>query len=279
MSDPDRDAKPEARANPGYDNPADRYGAYTEWPVERATPADEDAMDAVADEYERELESEDLEWLGFTGGGSAGAAPYLYDPQRAAVYEGEIDEENERVILRDADRHELDSERSLGEQIEEFGEEHDWEWLSSFAREHLEDDGDRGAGPTDESATGPGELALRDSEFNERNVAATDSQDLSYFGSHTLVDESGTVHVLEREFDVYADDTQREQRADVRIDEDFLVAEPPAEERREGDADLIAERERQLTVEVDRDEFGWENLLEEELREWHESHVEWPREE
>ena len=278
MPDPDRNAESERRTDPKYDNwPIEGYDNYTEWDVQRETPADRDALDDVADEYEAELDEEDrgVEWIGLSGRGG----PLLYEPYGPALYEGEIDEENERVILRKANREELDEDESLGRRIEEHGEKHDWEWLSPFAREHLEGDGERAEGrpETIGPADSPEELSLRDSEFQQRNLLEEEEADVGFFGSHTLVNDDGWVHVVERQFDVDADDVTAGE-VTVEIDEEFIVSEPESAGRRAGDADLIAERERELTVEAHPDEFGWENEVAEELEEWHDSHVEWPRE-
>ena len=278
MSDPDRDTEPETRrTDPKYDDfPLDRHDAYTEWPIERRTPADHDAMDDVAEEYAEEMDAGDtnLRWIGLAGQ----TKPYVYDPGGKVVYEGELDEEEERVILREAGRTEVD-EGGLGRRIEEFGDEHGGEWLSSVARDHLEDHrANEGRTAAAEPADSPEELSLRDSEFNRRNLLDEEEADVGFFASHTLVNDDGWVHVVERQFDVYADDATGEG-IPVEIEEEFLVSEPESAGTRAGDADLIAEDERELTVDVDTGEFGWENVVAEELEEWHRSHVEWPRRE
>ena len=260
MADPERDPESERRTDPRYDNwPTEEYDEWTNWPVERATPRDEDGtLDELAEETDAEP---DYQWVGMSGTG-AGTA-YVYDG--TSIYEADIDREDERVRLRGAARTDDDS-RSLGEHIEEIGEEHGWSWLSSFAREHLKDD--------ERPVRATGGIELRDSEFGRRGVAESAAYDLSFTGRHTFADESGQVHILDRQFDVYTDDDRaRAGHALVEIGEDRLVAEKPNEEVSRGDADIVEERTTTFEIEVDTDHRAWENELETTLKEWHLSHI------
>lgn len=270
MPDPDRDPERDRRTAPQYDNwPVERYDAYTEWPIERATPRDEGGTLAeVAEEYEQERDEEDVEWLGFVGAGTQGATPYLLGPGRSTIYRGEIDEAGERIVLREEGARAVESGESLGERIEEIGEEHGWAWLSSFARTYLQDDepGDALTGAADG-------LEVRESEFMQRNLPASATADLGFSGSHTLVDASGQVYVIEREFT--ATTTDGSQVA-IDIDEEYLIAEEPAENRRAGDAEIVEERQYSLEREVDTDTDGWKTTVETLLHEWHTHHVGWP---
>lgn len=270
MSDPDRDAEPELQTNPRYDSwPVERYDAYADWPVERATPRDEGGtLEEVAEEYQ-ERDDEDAEWLGFVGDGAEVAGPYVYTPGGSAIYEGDIDEDDERIVLRDESRREVESEESLGEHIEEIGDEHGWRWLSSFAREYLEDDEDASAESVDA-------LELRDSEFDRRNLTGSASYDLGFFGSHTLVDASGRVYVIERRFNVNAAETNRTA---VEVEESCLAAEEAAEKRRAGDAELVEKRQHGFDIEADTDAGDWEAEVEAYLKKWHAAHVGWPSDE
>jgi len=267
MPDPDRDAESESRTDPRFDNwPIDRYDAYASWPVERATPGDHDAAEDVAAEYAKEEDVEGLEWIGFTSGGAPAGGPYLYQSKESAIYRGDIDDENKRVILRERDRRDVESEDSLAEHIEEIGEEHGWSWLSSFAREFVEDD------THPEQSTG--EFEHRDTEFSQRNVSESAEYDLSFTGSHTFADESNRVHIIDRTFDVYLDENGAgSERVTVEVGDHYLLAEAPLEESRAGDADLINERQYELYYDIDTDEVGWERTLETALEEWHSSHV------
>lgn len=75
--------------------------------------------------------------------------PVLYQPDDDAIYQGEIDEENERIVPVEDSARRLESDETLGDVIEELGDEIGWDSLSEFAREHMQDD-DRG---TDDSDT------------------------------------------------------------------------------------------------------------------------------
>lgn len=259
MPDPDRNAT--SASDLRFDNwPVQGRDEYADWDVQRATPRDEGGTrEEIAEEYEAEMADEELEWIGYVGQPGVGD-PYLYAPHESALYEGELDEDEERVILRESSRRDVEEE-SLGEHIEEFGEEHGWHWLSSFAREYLEgDDHERSS------------FEHRNSEFQQRNVAPDDPYDLAFYGSHTFDDASGRVHTLDRFFDVYSDD-ERSEGIRVEVDEEYLIAEDPQAESRAGDAELVDENERETAVDVDVEEPAGEGRLAERLEEWHEEHV------
>jgi len=255
MPDPDTDTEPERRTDPRFDDwPVERNDAFADVPVERATPREDDADDTEA-----------LEWIGFAGLGGTAPGPYVYDAEESAIYEGEHDDD--RLVLREDSRRDVEDEQSLGEHIEEIGADHGWTWLSSFAREYLEDDEER-----DGPGTAPG-LELRDSEFGRRNLPDSSSIDLGLFGSHTLADESGQVRVVDRYFAV--DDVERDPVA-VDVEEEFLAAEAPAEDRREGDAELVEERQYGFELGVSEGAANREARVESALRTWHAAHVGWP---
>jgi len=263
VSDPDGNANPEARTDPRHDAwPVGGGEAYADWPVERATPGDDDAAEAIAEEY---AENSDMEWLGFTGGGRVGSA-YLYAPAESTIYEGEINEENKRVILREHSRREVESEDSLGEHIRAIGEEHGWSWLATFGREHLEDD---------ERPEWASTLELQNTDFTERNVLNDASYDLSFTGTHTLVDASGRVHIIDRQFNVHLDGRDGGDGPAVEVDEDYLFAEEPRSADRAGDAELIDQDQFDLDLHVDTDEIGAESNVKETLQKWHQNHREW----
>ena len=267
MPDPERDPAHERRTNPRYDDwPVERYESYADWPVERATPREEGGtIDEVAEEYQEERD--DVEWIGFADTGTQGVTPYLMGAGGSTIYAGEIDEAEERIVLREEGSREVESEESIGETIEEIGDEHGWTWLSSFAQTHLQDD-EGGDGPP-----GPGDrLEIQDSEFMQHNLPASSTAELAFTGSHTLTDASGQVYVIEREFTV----TSTEGDAvTVDVDEEYVVAEGPEEDRRAGDAEIVDERqytfERELDPGVDQ-----EVAVETFLQEWHSHHVGWP---
>lgn len=251
--DPDRDTEPELQTDPRFDNwPAEYYDAYSDWPVEREVP-DEDTV---------KREEIDADWVGYAGKWSVAASePLFYDHDRNVVMEGEIDEENERIVVREDHERRDVGDASLGERIEEFSEEHGWTWLASFAREHLEGEGDVETVPEPEH-----------SEFNRRNLLDSAEQDLSYVASHTFRDAGDTVFTLERDFDVYLDDGDADS-ARVTVDEEVLVAERPRAEERAGDADILQENEYGFEVTVDPEDPTPEATVEGELKDWHAANV------
>lgn len=263
---PDSDRDPASEIGIRYDDwPVEGVDEYADWAIERSIPRQQDGTtEKLAEEYRTEL-AEEVEWIGFPGGHGAGS-PLLYSQQESALYEGELDEGEKRVVLREASRHDVDEE-SLGDHIERIGEEHDWEWLSSFARTYLEDD----------EYERPS-FSRRDSEFHERSVVESDLYDLAFFASHTFDDASGRTHIIERFFDVYLDDDTAEVTT-VEVSEKYLIAEEPVEDRRSGDAELIDENERKIDVNVDTERFGGDGELAALLEEWHTDHVGWQREE
>jgi len=260
QTDPDHDAEPERRTDPRYDEwPVEHYDEYSQWPVEREPSADHDDT--------QRHEAQNVELLGFGGNLLSGA--YLYHSAESTIYRGEIDEENERIILSEDDRRAVESEDSIGEHLEAIGDEHGWTWLSSFAQEYLEDDQESLERPVEEREPW-------DTEFNQRNVTDNVSYDLSFNGRHTFDDESGQVHIIDRRFDVYLDDHEHEGEATVEVDEDYLVSEPPFEEESRGDAEIIFQRQYELGIDVDTDGLEWESEIEASLEKWHESNADWP---
>ncbi|WP_435102027.1 hypothetical protein [Halarchaeum sp. P4] len=233
------------------DWPIESSGRYADWTVERASPSDEDVTDDLAKAYEQQLGAE-AKWIG----SSASVSPYLYVPSESTLYEAELDEENRRVLLREADRHEVGEETSLGERIEEIGEEHGWEWLSEFARDHLESEGREVS-----TAVEPG-----GSRFQQRNVVPDADHDLAFFGSHRFVDQSDREHVIERTFRVDA------ETGEVTVTADYLLTDPDDE----SEAELVADREYELEVDADPDDADFERAVERQIREWHEAHAGWP---
>ncbi|WP_459191447.1 hypothetical protein [Halosimplex sp. J119] len=257
MPDPDHDAEPEPKTDPRFDNwPVRRYDAYDDLTVERETPGEEG----------RE-QLEDVEWVGVSGG--AGGNAVLYEPQQDTVHQGRYDPDENRVVVGDDERR-VDEEESLGDHLVDIGEEHEWNWLSSFAQDHLETPEHDGDHPTSGHLLPPG-FDHEYTEFQQRNVAASADVDAAFWGSHTFADETDRVHVLEREFGVRGDDVGDEVA--VHVEERYLVAEEPREESRAGDADLVNEREYDLALDVDPTEDGWVPATEDLLTRWHRSHL------
>lgn len=271
MPDTYDDPEGDRQTDPRFDAwPLVRYDAWANWPVEREVPGEEDTapferdaywmgvVDAGTDEgvdpADAETPSEEVRRLDDE---SDAPTAYLYDPSGPAIVTGRVDEENERVVIEDeSERHDLDSEGSLGQRLEEFGETHEWSWLSSFARKHLEGDAERSRGE---------EIEIRGTDFNRRNIAEGEPQDLDFVASHTFTDESDQVFTIEREFDVFAEGTT----ARTEVSEELLVAEAPHEDMRAGDAEVVGQQEFTLLFDVDTDDPAWENEVARQIKEWH----------
>lgn len=257
MADPDNDTEPERSTDPRFDNwPIEQYEAYSDYTVERASPADTDEVME---------QGGDTRWLGFIGTGLEGGVPVIYEPRDGTIHGAELDEEGERVVLREetVDR-ELETEDEIRDHIEELGEEREWQWLSPYARRILTVD-------EEERGYHAGELDLEHSTFTQKNVAPDDPADLAFDGSHTFRDDEDRVSIVEREFDVFVpgdDDV-----VTVDVDDWFLLAEEPNEERRAGDAEMTDRRSYDLGLRVDADDPAMETRIEEAIEEWHLGHL------
>lgn len=242
-----------------YDNwPVRRYDEYESWPVERESPDGQS------------VRSEEIEWVG-TFAPSGGA--YLYSANDEAIYEGRIDVANERIVV-DEEAVERDvGDDSLTDRIAEIGDERDWDWLSSFARDRLDADGGDTAHEGADAAEyhTPEEFDHHDTRFQRRNLPRSADAEVVFFGSHTYADDTGRVHVLEREFDVDLPDATADETVSARVSvtEEYLVAADDSPENREGDAELVDDREYEIAVEVGPDAPSRQARVEGYLREWH----------
>ncbi|MFC7196047.1 hypothetical protein ACFQL4_17735 [Halosimplex aquaticum] len=235
MRDPDHDTEPEPVTDPRFDDwPVRRYDAYDDLTVERETPEDEENE-----------QLEDVEWVGVGGMGASGNA-FFYASQEDTVHRGRYDPDNDRVVVEE-DGRAVDEDESLGDHLVDIGEEHDWHWLSSFARDHLDTPEHDDDHPTSGHLLPPG-FDHEYTEFQQRNLAESADVDAAFWGSHTFADETDRVHVLEREFGIRGDEVDDE--VDVHVEERYLVAEEPREEDRAGDADLVEDREYDLALDV-----------------------------
>lgn len=82
-----------------------------------------------------EHSEDDVEYVGSTAEGT----PMFFDTASRSVFEGQYDDEK-TVVDRPGSERELEDRTSLGEAIETLGDELEWESLSAFAREHVQDD-------------------------------------------------------------------------------------------------------------------------------------------
>lgn len=67
----------------------------------------------------------------------------LLRPEQPDPFEARADETEKRITPKEDTERSFDAEESVGEAIELFGEEVGWDGLSEWAREHLEDDGEK----------------------------------------------------------------------------------------------------------------------------------------
>lgn len=250
MPDPDHDAEPERRTDPRYDTwPVERSGAYEQWPVERATPGETDPTG-----------DPDLEWVGIFSPEGEAEKPYLYDPDQRTLVEGQVDEENERIVVHEASGRETESTDTLGEHLEAFGERHGLTGLAKFARENLDTGDDRSSGLTYDHST-----------FDRKNLVEDNEPDLAFVGSHTFADERGRTYVLEREFDAFL--ATGTDRATVEVREDARQAEGEKRNRQAGPAELTDQRTFELAFDVAAEDPASDERLAEAIEEWHRAHV------
>ena len=114
-------------------------------------------------------------------------------------------------------------------------------------------------------------------EFERRLVPDDAEYEDAFWGSYTYDDETGRVHTIERMFKVYADYEHRENdNPVVVIEETHLVAEPPQEETRAGDADQVDQTTQEVIPDVNSDYE--EVAVMEWCEDWHESHFNQPPE-
>ena len=100
--------------------------------------------DRHLDGFEHEFDEWDIDddrYEGVSFAGMSGASPVFYAPSSRALFEGTVDEENQRITPEEGSERTIDAKESIGEAIERFGEEVGWDGLSEWAREHLESDG------------------------------------------------------------------------------------------------------------------------------------------
>lgn len=206
---------------------------------------------------------EDLEWIGFSRS-SGTRSPRVYDPENDAVYEGTFDEDEKRVSVDEGDRRDLDDEETVGDYVAEVGDDLGWHWLSAFAHDHLETTGHEA------------HLDVIDATFDRRNVAAEADYDLGFVGTFTYRDDDGRVHTLERQFDVYTDESRRTQADQpvAVVEERYLTATDPEAESRAGDAEMEGRSRREVAVDADPDTGAELATIDEFCREWHEAHPE-----
>lgn len=230
--DPNRETTDSvSRKNPIYDN----------WPIEGS--------------------DEDVRYIGLMGGTGDTGSPMLYQETTGTLYEGSVDEENERLIVDEESAREVDSGETITETLTSITDEFGLESLSAWTREHL----------------GDGAEDVEHGEFQKRNVPDDADHDYGFWGSYTYDDETGRVHTIERLFKIYTDPSRRENGNPVAaIKETHLVAEAPQEERRAGDAEEVDQTTYELVINMESDveREHEEGAVHDWCRDWHRSHLE-----
>jgi hypothetical protein len=236
-------------------------------------PSERDQDDALTyDNWPVEGKSNrNTEWLGFVGGPHGPGAPALYEPHNDIVYQGNIDEENERIVPNPETERRVSSNETIGEVLRDIADSHGWQSLSSFAAEHMgvDIDEDNSEIRTDR------ERAFADATFHQRNVAPAADHQLGFFGSVTD-ERSDGVHTIEHEFHVYTEKVRRENgKPTAEVKETQLLTDTIEGAMQGGDAELIEENHHELVINIDPElaERVEQEKIEEYCRKWHESAV------
>lgn len=215
------------------------------------------------------------------GAGAGGTGVLVYDDERETVFEADVDEEDRRLVPREGTEREVGASESLGQVLEDVGDNLGLDSLSAFAEERLQSDEE----VEREISTGPGETAVdpETATFTQSNVSAEADHDLEFSGAYTYRaaeggaggDRDDQVFDVERDFVVEFDVRDPPEEAVVEVDERVLRAQAPEEDRRAGDAEPIQTGRATFTVEFDAaSDRHAESVVEERCREWHDAHPE-----
>lgn len=204
-----------------------------------------------------------------------GTTAVLYDDRTSTVFQADVDEDEQRLVPREDTERELESTDRLGETLEEYGDQLEWNSLSEFARERLQNDE-----PTSEAAAET-TSGLETVTFTQSNVAATADHDLEFSGSYRGRTDERRELTVERTFEVTLDDSDDPQVAVVDVIEQVLRTDDAAGASDGTDADHLEERETgfeiDLTATATDRELECVVQIEDQCQKWHESHVEPPR--
>jgi hypothetical protein len=101
------------------------------------TEPEPDSKDSRYDEWPMEAhDAREMNYLGLVSNG----APYFYHADSGTVYQGRVDNVNQRLRLEEDVEHDIEPGKALGDAIESIGERTGWESLSEFAQEHFPDE-------------------------------------------------------------------------------------------------------------------------------------------
>lgn len=185
----------------------------------------------------------------------------FYDEREEVVFEADVEEGDGRYVPLEGTEREPGPTETLGDVLEEFGEQLHWESLSEFARNHLESDRDA-----------RGEPSLETIRFTQSNVLPDADHDVEFTGVYKYSAADGRAVDVERTFEVTFDDPDDLGEATVDVDERVMRAEDPDQDRGSGDTDVFEEREATFEVDLSDVETGRqaEAIVEERCEEWHE---------
>lgn len=89
-----------------------------------------------------EQRQNDVEYVGSSATGNT----LFFDSANRTLFEGEYDENDDRIVALPETERELEPRESLGEALESLGDELDWDSLSEFARDRIQADDAEGEG-------------------------------------------------------------------------------------------------------------------------------------
>lgn len=180
----------------------------------------------------------------------------LFNSARQSVMQGRIDTEQRRIVPLDETERELNEDETLGDIVRGIGERVGWISLSEFGR-----NADDSSENTDQ---------YLEQTFQQKNVPASESFQLWFFGSYTLREEGDRKRTVEHEFHVYTDTAHRTEDGKplAEVTETHLR---PA--NGDGGAEILNEEQTELIVDIGLDLTGRdeENAIETFCKQWHES--------
>lgn len=202
------------------------------------------------------------------GGADAESTALVYDERDETVFQAVIDEDNQQLVPKEGAERDLESDDSLAEALASFGDRLEWDSLSEFARERLQD-ADESLRPAPESIT-----------FTRSNTSAEADHDLEFSGSYQYRTTDGQERSVERTFEVTLDNPDNPARATVDVTEQVTESAAPSKRQDRADADHLGTTETAFTIDLASvaTESRLEAVIEERCQEWHTSHVKPPME-
>ena len=200
----------------------------------------------------------------------------FYDDRKEAIFEADIEENEQRYVPREDTERELEPTDTLGEALEDLGDSLEWDSLSEFAREQLQSD-DAASADAEPAGKDPG---LGSVTFTRSNVGADADHDLEFSGSYERRTDDGREITVERTFEVTLDDPDAPRVATVDVTDHVLRTDEAAGDPKPDGTDADRLEERETTFEIDLGEAVGERQLEsrieERCEEWHTAHLEPP---